>query len=330
MDMDKVRIGVLGVSNHFLKRIILPLNNIPNGNIYGIASRSEEKSKQFAEQFNIPKYYSSYEALLNDKEIDAVYIPLPNHIHLKWIKEAAKKGKHILCEKPITLNEIQAKEALKHANENNVLLHEAFMYKYHPQWIHALNIIKTNQLGDIKYIHTSFAYNNPNPNNIRNIKEFGGGAIMDIGCYAISLSRFLVQKEPTQVMSLMQHHDKFNTDTLSTGILDFEGIHSVFTVSTLTEANQSVEIIATGGMIKINIPFNSYVDTKSKITISTSQGSRDIEFEICDQYGLMFESFCNKVLQNNTDNSYFQDAINNMRVIDALFNSCDNRSWVQI
>ncbi len=328
--MDKIKIGILGVSNHLIKRIVLPLTNLSNAKIYAIASRSENKAKQFAEQFGIEKFYSSYTDLLRDKAIDAVYIPLPNHLHYKWIKEAAQHGKHILCEKPISLNKNEASEALKYANDNNVLIQEAFMYKYHPQWIHALNLIKTNQLGQVKYIHTTFAYNNPNPENIRNIKEYGGGAIMDIGCYAISLSRFLLQKEPTRVLSLMQYHNDFKTDTLSTGILDFEGIHSVFTVSTLTEANQSVEIVATGGTIKIHVPFNTYVDTKSVITVSTPQGERNIKFDICDQYGLMFYDFCNKILNKVNNNDHFTDAINNMKVIDSLFKSSETNTWVQI
>lgn len=328
--MNKIRIGVLGVSNHLIKRIILPLSSLNNGYIYGIASRDVNKAKLLSEQFGIEKYYNSYEQLIEDNNIDAVYIPLPNHLHLEWIKKAANKGKHILCEKPITLNEKEAHEALEIANQNNVLLQEAFMYKYHPQWIHSINIVKTNQIGQIKYIHTSFAYNNPNPENIRNIKDFGGGAIMDIGCYAISLSRFMLQKEPSQVLSLIQNHDNFNTDTLTTCILDFNGTHSVFTVSTLTEPNQSVNIVATGGTIKIHVPFNSYVDTKSVITISTPQGSRDIEFEACDQYGLMFEDFCDRILNKKIDNTGFQDAINNMSIIDAVFNSGKMNTWVGI
>ena len=328
--MEKIKIGVLGVSNHLLKRIILPLNNIDNGCLYAIASRNIKTSEIFAKQFGISKFYGSYDELLDDPDINAVYIPLPNHLHLKWIKKAALKGKHIICEKPITLDSSEAKEALNYANSNNVLLQEAFMYKHHPQWIHALNIVRTNQLGKVKYIRTSFAYNNPNPKNIRNIKEYGGGAIMDIGCYAISLSRFILQQEPTQVMALMEQDDSFKTDTLSTAILDFNGVHSLFSVSTLAEANQSVEIVATDGIIKIHVPFNTYVDTKSKITISTAQGSRDVEFDVCDHYGLMFESFCNRIIENNIENTGVQDAINNMIVIDALVKSSESKSWVQI
>ncbi len=328
--MKKIKIGVLGVSNHFIKRIILPLKELSNGCINAVASRDINKAEQIAKEFEIEKFYGTYKALLDDKDIDAIYIPLPNHLHLKWIKEAANKGKHIICEKPITLNKKEALEALKCAKDNNIYIQEAFMYKYHPQWIHALNLIKTNQLGQVKYIHTTFAYNNPNPENIRNIKEYGGGALMDIGCYAVSLSRFILQKEPLRVISLMQHHDSFKTDYLTTGILDFDGIHSVFTVSTLTEANQSVEIVARAGTIKIQIPFNTYIDTKAKITVFTPQGSRDIEFDICDQYGLMFKDFCNNILENNFGIDNFQDAINNMTVIDALFSSCQNNSWIGI
>ncbi|MCW3806430.1 Gfo/Idh/MocA family protein [Plebeiibacterium marinum] len=328
--MTKIKIGVLGVSNHLIKRIILPLKQTYNCEIYGIASRSPEKADELAKKFHINKKYDSYSELLSDEEIDAVYIPLPNHLHLKWIKEAAQHGKHILCEKPLTLNAEEAKEAEEYARLNKVVLCEAFMYKYHPLWIHAQNLIKTSQLGKIMYIRTSFAYNNPNPENIRNIKEYGGGALMDIGCYAISAARFLTSKEPIRVISLMQENKTSKTDILTSGILDFDGIHSSFTVSTLSEPNQTVEIVATAGSIKIHVPFNTYVDTKSSITVSSPQGTREIEFDICDQYGLMFEAFSEKVKNNDIENNSLLDTLNNMKVIDAIFKSAKSNSWEMV
>ena len=328
--MKKIKIGVLGASNHLIKRIILPLKQTSNCEIYGIASRNPEKAIELAQKFNIKKTFTSYSELLKDKEIEAVYIPLPNHLHLKWIKEAAEQGKHILCEKPLTLNAKEAEEAKEYAQLNKVVLCEAFMYKHHPLWIHAQNLVKTSQLGNIMYIRTSFAYNNPNPENIRNIKEFGGGALMDIGCYAISAARFITGKEPQRVISLIEENSKSKTDVLTSGLLDFEGIHSSFTVSTLSEANQSVEIVATSGTIKIHIPFNTYVDTKSVITVSTPQGTRNIEFDVCDQYGLMFEDFCEKIKNNDLSNNSLSDTINNMKVIDAIFRSAKSNMWENV
>ncbi len=204
------------------------------------------------------------------------------------------------------------------------------MYKYHPQWIHTLNLIKTKQLGQVKFIHTTFAYNNTNPKNIRNIKEYGGGALMDIGCYAVSVSRYILQAEPSRVISIMQQHESFKTDYITTGILDFKGIHSVFTVSTSTQPNQSVEIIATAGTIKIHIPFNAYADIKATITVTTPQGTRNIEFDTSDQYELMFKDFCDRILMKDFRNDNFEDAINNMNVIDGLVNSNQKGIWEKI
>ncbi len=328
--MSRINFGVLGVSNHLIKRIVLPLKSTTNCKIIGIASRDNKKALDFANSFNIEKAYSSYQDLLDDPDIHAVYIPLPNHMHLEWVKKAANAGKHILCEKPIALNEKEALECIQAANTCRVNLMETFMYKFHPQWIHARNIIRTNQIGSIQSIQTSFAYHNPAPNNIRNIKEFGGGALMDIGCYAISISRFLLDKEPIRVCSLQDIHNDFQTDSLTSAMMDFNGCHSTFTVSTLSHPNQNVTIIGSAGSIKIDVPFNTYVDTPSSILISTAQGDRTITFDICDQYGLMFEAFADSII-NKKQNPYSPiDAQKNMKVIDAIFKSSNTKDWVKI
>ncbi len=326
--MQKLKIGVLGVSNHFIKRIILPLKKTQHCEITGIASRSHEKSKSLSKQFDIPVAFETYQALIESPQIDMVYIPLPNHLHHKWIIEAAKAGKHILCEKPITLNYKQAIECVRTVNEHKVMLMEAFMYKFHPQWIYTKEVIKTNQIGNISYINTSFAYHNPSPENIRNIKEYGGGAIMDIGCYAISVPRFLLDKEPSRVISLSKTHDAFNTDFLCSGIMDFNGINANFAVSTLSQPNQRVEIIGSSGMVVIEVPFNTHVDAKSKINITTAQGSRIVEFEVCDQYGLMFDSFSRSIINNKPiDNT---DLLNNMKIIDSIIKSAESNKWESV
>ncbi len=325
--MSIIKFGVLGVSNHLLKRIITPLKSTKNCTIHGIASRDSEKGEKFAKDFSIEKYYKCYEDLINDPDIDAVYIPLPNHLHAQWIVKAANSGKNILCEKPIALTASEAQLCFKQANEKNVLLMEAFMYQFHPQWLHVKNIIKTNQIGKIQHINTTFSYNNPDPDNIRNIKEFGGGALMDIGCYAISVPRFLLEKEPVKVVSLFRQHKTFKTDVLTSAILDFEDTIVNFTVSTLCEANQSVEIHGTAGVIKVHIPFNTYVDTKSKITISTPQGIREIVFDVCDQYGLMFDFFSEAIINKRKSPISEDQSIGNMRAIDALFKSAKSKQW---
>jgi predicted dehydrogenase len=326
--MKKLKIGVLGVSNHLLKRIVLPLKSTSNCYIYGIASRDEYKAISFAKEFDIQKVYSSYESLLMDPDIDVVYIPLPNHMHKEWIIKAAKAGKNILCEKPLCLNEDEVMACKEVITENRVQVMEAFMYQFHPLWIHAQNIIRTNQIGAIQYIHTSFAYNNPNEKNIRNIKEFGGGALMDIGCYAVSVPRFLLQKEPEKVISIMKIHPVFNTDILNSAILDFGDTIATFTVSTISENNQSVDIIGTAGRISIPFPFNTYVDTPAQITVSTSQGIRVIEFPVGDQYGLMFESFSKAILENSSVPIPIEDSLRNLKVMDGIVTSSQTKNWI--
>lgn len=216
-----MKLGVLGVSGHFEKRVILPLQKSTVIEVYAIASRSREKAESFAKKYEIPHWYSSYEELLKDKSIEMVYIPLPNHMHCEWIKKTADAGKHILCEKPLAMNSSEAKTCIQYAQSKNVSIMEAFMYRFHPQWKHALELIRTGEIGKIQSIHVFFGYNNTDPKNIRNIKENGGGALMDIGCYAVSTARFLLETEPVRVLSLVKRDQNFGTDILSSGILDF-------------------------------------------------------------------------------------------------------------
>nr|WP_321407374.1 Gfo/Idh/MocA family oxidoreductase [uncultured Carboxylicivirga sp.] len=325
--MEKVRIGVLSTSNHFIKRIILPVQQLDNVELYAIASRSELKAQEIANEFGIPFHYGSYEDLLADENIDAVYIPLPNHMHAEWIKKAADAGKHILCEKPLCMNTAEAEEILEHTQRKDVLLLEAFMYKFHPQWQLVRDIIRTNNIGKITYIHTSFSYNNPSANNIRNIAEFGGGGIRDIGCYAISVPRFILDKEPLQVVSNIIEHPEFKTDMLSSSILDFGGTIASFHVGTTSDSFQKVDIIGTAGHINIHLPFNTYSDVPATVTVTTSIGSRDVTFDPIDQYGLMFQNFADTILNKTPLPFSSDDAILNQKVMDAVFRSAQNKGW---
>ncbi len=331
LDMDKIRFGVIGVSNHFIKRIILPLQDTSYCQIYAVASRSEDKVCDLVKDYGIEKYYINYEDLLDDESVDAVYIPLPNHMHYKWIKKALKKKKHVLCEKPMTLTKEESQECFLLAKENDLFLMEGFMYRFHPQWKYVRDIIKTNQIGKVNYIQTSFAYNNPNPANIRNIKEYGGGALMDIGCYALSCASFLLNKAPKSLMALMKYHEEFKTDYLTSAVLDYGETIVNFSVSTLCEPNQSVKIIGSAGVIEIEVPFNAYVDTKNKVLISTSMGAREVLFDICDQYGLMFDAFSKRILGVDADELLCaDDTILNMILLEKVAESAQNRGWVNL
>jgi predicted dehydrogenase len=328
--MKKIKMGVLGVSNHLIKRIILPLQQLSNCTIVAIASRESDKASQLAGEYNIPVVCKSYNDLLANAEVDAVYIPLPNHLHAEWAIKAMEAGKPVLCEKPLGMDVSEAKKMSLVSQKSGIPLMEGFMYKYHPLWKHVKNIVKTGQIGSIVYIHTSFSYNNPSPSNIRNIKEFGGGGLMDIGCYAVSVPRFITGLEPVKVMSLISEHPEFGTDMHTSGILDFGISRASFHVSTASEPFQKVDIVGSSGSITIHIPFNTYVDVPSSINVSTNQGSRNVEFPVCDPYGLMFEEFSYALLNKRPMTITILDAINNMVVIDALRTSAVSGAWVKI
>lgn len=325
--MKKIKLGVLGVSNHFIKRIVLPLKEQEDIELKAIASRCSAKASDCAYRFEVPKSFKDYQSLLNNEEIDAVYIPLPNHLHAEWIKKAASAGKHVLCEKPLCLNADEVEEVIEHCQKNNVVLMEAFMYKHHPQWIKVRDIVRTNNIGTIRYINTSFSYNNPTATNIRNIKEYGGGGMRDIGCYAISVARFLLEKEPKQVIGLLDYHSEFGTDILSTAILDFGKARATFNVSTSANAFQKVDIVGSAGRITVHLPFNTYTDVIARVTVDTAIGEREIHFKPKDQYGMMLADFARMIRSEESVSKEEEDAYLNQKVIDAVIKSADSGIW---
>jgi predicted dehydrogenase len=328
--MEKLKIGILGTSNHYLKRIVLPLKDTQYCESYAIGSRNIDKAADIAREFDIPLWYGSYDAVLEDDNVDMIYIPLPNHLHKEWVKKSIKAGKPVLCEKPIGMNGNDAKEMINMAQDAGVPLMEGFMYMFHPMWQHARDIVRTNQIGDIQYIHTSFSYNNSSPTNIRNIPEYGGGALMDIGCYAISVPRFIFGREPVRVLALQTGHPEFGTDMHTSAIIDFDGPRATFTVSTTSQAFQKVDIVGTSGSITVHIPFNTYVDVPAKITVVDGIGTREVEFPVSNAYGLMFDAFAKAVIDGSSIPVPGIDAINNMIVVDAVRKSAETDGWVKI
>ncbi|MFW5700059.1 MAG: Gfo/Idh/MocA family protein [Cyclobacteriaceae bacterium] len=328
--MRPLNLGILSVSAHFIKRILLPLREIDSINVYGIASRDLGKAQAATRKYAIPKAFGNYQDLLNDPEIDFVYIPLPNHMHLEWIKKSADAGKHILCEKPIAMNAEEAIEAVEYAHAKGVKIMEAFMYRFHPQWIRARELVQVGEIGGVTAIHTFFSYNNPDPSNIRNILEYGGGGLMDIGCYAISVPRFFLDKEPERVISTILHDAEFKTDKLTSAILDFGNAQATFTVATKTYPYQKVTIHGSSGNITVQIPFNTFPDVPATITVDTKIGIRNIEFPPSDHYGLQFQAFAEAIISDLPVPTDPDDAISNMKVIDAIVRSAANQKWEKI
>ncbi|MBA7584753.1 dTDP-3,4-didehydro-2,6-dideoxy-alpha-D-glucose 3-reductase [subsurface metagenome] len=289
--------------------------------IIAIASRSIDSARKVAERFSIPKAYGSYDELLNDDEIEAVYIPLPNHLHVPWSTKALQAGKHVLVEKPIGLSSEEARRLLDESVKYPKLkIMEAFMYRHHPQWIKVKELVENEKIGKLKTIQSSFSFFEDSPESIVNNKEYGGGSLMDIGCYPISLSRFLFNAEPKKVYAKLEYHPEFKTDTLATAILEFEEGTSSFFSSTLMPDNQQVEIFGAKGRIKFEIPFTPIADKPSKIWLYNEDEKEEIVFNSCDQYTIQGDLFSLAILNDSPVPTPLKDAIENMKVIERLFN----------
>lgn len=328
--MNKLRVGVLGVSGHFLKRIVHPMQRSQKVEIYGIASRNPEKAEAAARKYCIPRVFGSYDDLLRNKEIEAVFIPLPNHMHKEWIIKSIDAKKHVLCEKPLTMNADEAKEVIEYVKGSDYKVMEAFMYGFHPKWKKAKEIIDLGYIGKVSHIHTVFSYANPDPDNIRNIKKYGGGALMDIGCYAINSARYLMGREPKRVMSLIYEHEKFKTDVFTSAILDFGDARALFTSSTNAYPQQEVKAYGTEGTLTVTIPFNDISEIPGKILIENYESREVVEVPPANHYLIMFDEFAKAVRNNKPMPISLKSSLQNMKIIDAIFKSAETMEWINL
>jgi predicted dehydrogenase len=329
--MEPVRWGILSTSGHFQLRIRLPLSRIPQARIAALASRDLARASEAAARLGIERAYGSYEELLADPSIEAVYIPLPNSEHKPWTLRALDAGKHVICEKPLALNAAEARAMAERARERKLLLMEAFMYRFQTRWRRAKDIIDIGEIGKIRAIHSWFSYSNADPANIRNRPETGGGALYDIGCYAVSTARWLVGAEPERVLALIERDPGFHTDSLATGLLDFPGgVRSTFTVSTQTFPMQRVEVLGEHGSLAMALPFNAYPDCVQELEVTSSIGTRKVVTGPEDQYGMMFAEFSKALREGRPAPTPIEDAIGNMSTLDALFRSEKAGSWAAV
>ncbi|MDR1625400.1 MAG: Gfo/Idh/MocA family oxidoreductase [Spirochaetia bacterium] len=325
--MKTVTFGVLSVSKHFSLRVFPVIRDSPALTVKAISSRSPEKARAEAARLGIEKAYGSYEEVLADREIEAVYIPLPNHLHARWIRAAADAGKHVLCEKPFAMNAGEAQDAVRYAEGRGVKVMEAFMFRFHPQWQKAREIIAVGEIGEAQSVHIQYAYMNRDPKNIRNIPEAGGGAMMDIGCYAVSAIRFLFGGEPSRVMSLVARDPDFRTDVITSAILDYGRARGVFTVSTTSWPGQKVDIRGSEGEISMRLPYNMFADVPAELSVTTRIAPRTLAIGPASQYTLMFEGFCDALRNGKPVPTPPQDGIDNMKVLDALARSEKSGGW---
>jgi predicted dehydrogenase len=328
----KVSWGVLGVAKIGVEKVIPAMQLGARTRVDAIASRDIERAKRAAGELGIAKAYGSYEELLADPAIEAIYNPLPNELHVPWTLRALAAGKHVLCEKPIALDAGEAQALLAARVSSGKQVAEAFMVRFHPQWRRAHELAHSGAIGDLRAIQTFFSYHLLDPTNIRN-KPPGGGALYDIGCYAILTARYIFGAEPIRVMSSIDRDPVMGTDRLISALAEFPGGRQLtFTCATQTSAHQRVTIGGDKGRIEIAIPFNAPPDRPTRIMIDTGQdlfggGARVEEFATCDQYTLQGDAFSRAALGEETLEFSIEDAIANMRVIDAIFRSGHSGKW---
>jgi predicted dehydrogenase len=318
--MTKIRWGILGVAKIATNKVIPAMQRASNVEIAAIASRDFNKAKAAAEQLAIPGVYGSYEELLADSSIDAIYNPLPNHLHVPWSIRAAEAGKHVLCEKPIGLSVAETRELIAARDKAHVKIGEAFMARTHPQWLRAAEIARSGRIGELRVVSGHFSYFNRDPQNVRNIAEIGGGGIMDIGCYPITLSRMIFAAEPVGVHAFLDRDPEFKTDRLASVILQYPQGHASFTCSTQLVPYQRMHIFGTTGHIEIEIPFNAPPDKPTRIFVNDEVE----EFPVCDQYTIQGELFSRAILDDTEVPVPLEDALKNMTVIEEIFRSAGN------
>ncbi len=333
--MNKIRWGVLGVANIAVKKVIPGMQKGERSEIAAIASRDRDRARSAADALHIPKAYGSYEELLADPEIEAIYNPLPNHLHVPWSIKAAEAGKHVLCEKPISVDVAGARQLIEARDRTGVKIGEAFMVRTHPQWLRAREIARSGGIGELRCILSAFTYFNRDPKNVRNMATIGGGGMLDIGCYPITMSRFLFGREPTRAAAVVEFDPEFQTDRLSSALLDFAPGQAVFTCSTQLAPFQRMQIFGTKGRIELEIPYNIPPDQPSRIFLDdgsqlAGRSARIEEFPAADQYTIQGDAFSRAIQENGQVPVPLEDALANMAAIEAVLRSGKSGRWEQI
>ncbi len=323
--MNELRWGVLSTANIGRAKVIPGIQGADRCRVVAIASRDEARGRIVADELGIPTVHGTYERLLADPEVDAVYIPLPNHLHAEWAVAAARAGKHVLCEKPLALTGADAQRMVDAARDAGVLLQEAFMYRLHPSWIAVRELIATGRIGQLTAVQSWFSYYNDDPANIRNIAAFGGGALWDIGCYSVNLSRMLFGTEPTGVQATAVLDQAMGVDVLTSAILEFPTGVATFTCSTRAEPDQRVDIYGTAGRISIPIAFNIPPDRPTEVLLiaggdpPVAPSIERLRFEVADPYTVEAARFAGAVLDGAAPGVEPEDAVANVRVIERIF-----------
>ena len=330
MIVHKTRWGILGVAKIALEKVIPAIQAGATGEVVAIASRSLVKAQTAADRLHIPRAYGSYEELLADAEVEAVYIPLPNHLHVPWSIRALEAGKHVLCEKPIATSATEAETLTAVAARTGRLVQEAAMVRTHPRWLGAREIVRSGRIGELRSITAFFSYFNESPTNVRHDPAMGGGGLLDIGFYPITLARFMFEAEPVRVVGMLAIDPRFGVDRLASAILEFEHGHAIFTCSMQLAPYQNVDILGTRGRIAMDIPWSMPHERASRLVVE--DGARpgqpdEVTFAACNQWGVQSDLFCEAIVAGKPAPIPIEDAVANMRVIDAIFRSAKSGRW---
>lgn len=323
--MSTIRWGVLSTAKIGTEKVIPAIQNGENCEVMAIASRDHGRARRVADNLQIPDAYGSYEELLAVDDIDAVYIPLPNHLHAEWTKAAARAGKHVLCEKPLALSAAEAQTMVDVCSTEGVKFMEAFMYRLHPSWTKVRDLIRSEAIGELRAVQVRFSYFNDDPDNIRNIAAFGGGALMDIGCYPINVARMLFDGEPTAIHAAVHRDPRSAVDILTSAILEFGQAQASFVCSTQIEPDQRVHLLGTKGRIEVDIPFNIPPDRETYVRLTQGGNSpvapdtMTLTFPPTDQYTVQAELFAAAILDDTPVPTDPRDGVANMAVIEEIF-----------
>ena len=330
--LSPVRWGILGASRFAQTKSVPGMMKSALVQVVALASRDLSKAQAAATALGIPRAFGSYEALLADPEIEAIYIPLPNHLHIPWALAAVQAGKHVLCEKPLAMTAVDIAPLVAAQANGSCLVAEAFMVRTHPQWQAARKMVQIGRIGTVRAFSCSFSYTNTDPTNIRNKRDIGGGALYDIGCYPINTARFILGREPLRVTATCDRDPQTTVDRLTTGIMDFGDVHAAFTVGTQHVPYQRVQILGTQGRIDIEIPFNAPPDRGCRLWVDPGidvfgTGIEEVSFPVIDQYAQQAESFSISIRTGAPYENGLADAAANARVLDAMFRSIERGSW---
>ncbi|MDP6353335.1 MAG: Gfo/Idh/MocA family oxidoreductase [Alphaproteobacteria bacterium] len=330
--MEPVRWGVLSTAKIGTEKVIPAMQRGTLCRIEAIASRNQARASEAAARLGIPRTHDSYEALLADPEIEAIYNPLPNHMHVAWTARAADAGKHVLCEKPLAMTAAEAETLIAARDRAGVRIEEAFMVRNNPQWLWAREQVRSGRIGRLRAIQGCLTYRNMDPDNIRNRVEVGGGGLYDIGSYPITMSRFVLDAEPTRAVALMERDPDFATDRLTSAMLDFGDAQASFTCATQLARFQTMQLLGTEGWLHVELPFVMEPDRDCRILIGDGTfpgalAASEQRFSAVDQYTLQGDGFSERVRTGAPSPFPLENAVRNMAVIDALFRSAANGGW---